>query len=239
MDRHGFLAGVLDVDLEVILHVFADAGEVRHDLDTEPFQVLAVTDPRQLQQLGRVEGAATGDDFLGHDRLRRGALHAEAESALAVLDADRFVALEEDLVGLGPSLERQIAPLLEHGVQVGTGSRQAPGAVHVLVESSKALLLEAIDVVGPAVAGFLTGLQPGVEQWCRRRAAFHRERAVVTPQFGTLVGVEVGAGAEAGLHALEVREAVLVAPRLHAGDAAPLVVIHRVAPLENHAVDAR
>ena len=195
LDRHRFLAGVLDIDLEVILHVLADAGEMRHDLDAEPFQVPAVTDPRQLQQLGRVEGAATGDDFLGRDRLRRSALHAEPESALAVLDADRFVALEQDLVGLGPSLQRQIAPLLEHGVQVGTGSRQAPGAMHVLVESREALLLEAVDVVGPAVTSLLARLQPGVEQWCLSRAAFHRERAIVAAKLSALVRVEVRASA--------------------------------------------
>ena len=43
---------------------------------------------------------------------------------------------------------------------------------------------------------------------------------------------------EAGLHALEIRKAVGVVPRLHPRVGRPTLIVQRVAALEDHAVDA-
>ena len=58
-------AGVLDIDLEVILEVLADARQVVARGDADRAQPPGVTDPRQLQQLRGVEGASTEDDLTG------------------------------------------------------------------------------------------------------------------------------------------------------------------------------
>ena len=47
----GRFAGVLDVDLEVVLQVLADAGQVVHDLDAERRELGRVADAGELEQL--------------------------------------------------------------------------------------------------------------------------------------------------------------------------------------------
>ena len=48
----------------------------------------------------------------------------------------------------------------------------------------------------------------------------------------------VGLGREAILHPPEIRQAVGVRPRIHAGIGRPALEVERVAPLEDHPVDA-
>ena len=67
----GWRAGVLDVDLEVVLQVLAHAGEVVDHGDAERLQLRGVADAGQLEQLRRVDGAAAADDLAGRDPLER------------------------------------------------------------------------------------------------------------------------------------------------------------------------
>ncbi len=69
LQRHRLLAGVLHVDLEVILQVPADGRQVVHDGDVQPGEMRGIADAAELQQLRRVEGPATQDDFAGRHRL--------------------------------------------------------------------------------------------------------------------------------------------------------------------------
>ena len=115
-------------------------------------------------------------------------------------------------------------------VQVGPGRRQPATAVEVAVEPREALLPVAVDVVGQRVAGLLHRVEERAEQRVLGGTALEDQRAVATAPV-------VGAG-EAGLHPLEVRQAVGVVPLLHPGLAGPALVVHRVAPLEDHPVDA-
>jgi hypothetical protein len=64
-------AGVLDVDLQVVLHVLADAREVVDDVDAEGAQFLGIADAGELEQLRGVDGAAAEDDLPGTDLLER------------------------------------------------------------------------------------------------------------------------------------------------------------------------
>ena len=61
---------MLDVDLEVVLEVLADTGEVGHDLDAERPEWAAARRPR-AEQLRRVDRAAGEDDVACEDPLRR------------------------------------------------------------------------------------------------------------------------------------------------------------------------
>ncbi len=117
-------------------------------------------------------------------------------------------------------------------MQVGPGGGQAPTPVHVAVERREALLPVAVHVVGERVARLLHRLEEGAEQRARGRTALQHEGPGVPAE---LVGAVCG---EAAFHALEVGKAVRVVPGLHAGVRRPPLVVERVPPLEDHAVDA-
>ncbi len=175
----------------------------------------------QLQQLRGVDRAAAEDHLAGR--------HPVAAAPTPVLDPGRPGAVEGHLGGQGQGAHGQVGPVHDR-VQVGPGRGQPPAAVHVAVEPGEALLAVAVDVVGERVAGLLHGLEERAEQRVGRRAALQHQRPAAAAPL-------VGAG-QAGLHALEVGQAVRVAPALHALVGGPALVVQRVAPLEDHPVDA-
>ena len=73
---------MLDVDLEVVLEVLADAGQVGDDVDAERAQrSCALPTPGELEELGRVDRAAAEDHLAGEDALAAGAgeLHLDTD----------------------------------------------------------------------------------------------------------------------------------------------------------------
>ena len=117
-------------------------------------------------------------------------------------------------------------------VRLRAALRRRP-SVDVPVERREPLLAIAVDVVGQVVAGLLAGGEERREQRVRGRTTFQDERPVVAaPRV-------VGRGRQAGLHLLEVGQAVGVVPGLHPGIGRPALVVERVAALEDLAVDAR
>ena len=131
-------------------------------------------------------------------------------------------------MGLGPEVEVG-AP--QHRMQVRPGGRQAPPPIDVAIEGVEALLAVAVDVGGQRMSGLLHGLEEGLKQRAGGRTPLELERALPTPPV-VLAG-------QAGLHPLEVGQAMGPVPRLTAGRSRPTVVVHRVAPLEDHPVDGR
>ncbi len=226
-DRHRQLRGVLDVDLEVVLEVLAHARQVVHDRHAVLGEQGLVADAGELEQLGRVDRAAAEDHLAGLDT-------AVAAAGARVVDADGAGAVEADLGGERGGLDVEVLPVA-HRVQVGPGRGPAAAAVDVAVEPREALLPVAVDVVGQRVAGLLRGLEEGAEQRVRRRPALDPERpAAAAP----VVGADSAVLEDQALHALEVGQAVEVVPGLHARVGGPALVVHRVAPLEDHPVDA-
>jgi hypothetical protein len=215
-DRDGLRGAVLDVDLEVVLEVLADPRQVVDDVDPERAQLVRVADARELQQLRRVDRAAAEDHLVRADRL---ALH---------LDADRARPVEDDARDERPRAHLEVRAA-QHGVEVRTRGAQPTAAVDVAVEAREALLLVAVDVGGELVPGLLHGREERLAERVRRRPALEDERPAAAAPL-------VGAG-EAGLHPLEVREAVRVVPLLESRLARPALVVHRVAALEDHPVD--
>ena len=206
----------------VVLEVLADTGQVVHHRDAERFEQIGGPDSRQLEQLGRIEGTAAEDDL--------GAADGLDPAAAPVLDADRPRTFEDHPVHLCPGDHVEIRTG-EHGVEVRASSREPAAAADVLVERRETFLPVPVDVIGAPKPRLDAGVEPGLEQRVEGRPAFEFERAgVATP---------VVAAGEAGLHALEVGQAVGVRPVGHAGPGSPLLEVGRVAALEDHAVDRR
>ena len=180
-----------------------------------------VTDAGQLQQLGAVEGAAAQDHLAG--------AHAAPHPAAAdVVDADAPGAVHPQPGDHRQGLDLEVLAAADR-VEVRAGRGEPPPPVDVAVELREALLAVAVDVVGQREAGLLHRLEEGTEQRRRRRPPLQHQRpGAAAPR--------VGAG-QAGLHPLEVRQAVGVVPALHARLGRPALVVHRVAALEDHPVD--
>src|SRR4029453_10572937 len=105
--------GVLDIDLEVVLQVLADAGQVLDDLDPERAELGRRSDARELEQLRRVDRPAAEPDPPGPRRAR-------AAARARVLDADRTVALEQDAGRKRERLDLEVGPP-HRWMEVGAG----------------------------------------------------------------------------------------------------------------------
>ena len=164
LHRHRLRARVLHVDLEMVLQVLADAGQVVHDVDAERRQLARVADAGELEQLRRVDRAAAEDHLARADRLaadarrrprafprtRRGSTNARQRTSRFGRDIDRM--------------------------EVRARRAQPPAAADRAVELREALLPVAVDVVRQRVAGLLHRLEERVEER-RRRPARARARA--------------------------------------------------------------
>ena len=147
----------------------------------------------------------------------------------AVLDPHGSIAFEHNLVGLGQREQGEVCSV-KHRVQVRTGGAQATASDHVLVEDRETFLLVAVHVARAVETGLRASFEPRVEQWIPGRSGLELERAVLASPFV--------AANQAIFHSFEVRQAVLVRPVLHTRLGGPLVIIHGITPLEDHAVDA-
>ena len=223
LHRHRLGAGVLDVDLQVVLQVAAHSLQPGHHLDPAALQQRRRPHPRQLQHLRGVDRAPAQDHLAGP--------HGPGPAAPAAHHPRRPIALEEDAVDEGAGGQVQVGPV-QHRVEVGPGRAQPPPPVNVAVEGGEALLPVAVDVAGEGVAGLDRRLQEGLEQRAGGRPPLQHQRPVVTPERGAVVG------SQAALHPLEVRQAVGVVPAVHARIAGPPLVVEGVAALEDHPVDA-
>ncbi len=209
---HRLGAGVLDVDLQVVLQVLADAGKVDHGVDSEGVEVPGFAYAGELQQLrGGVDGAAGQDDLAGVDHM--------GLAVAAVGDAGGHRALEVDFGDHRPGEDCEVRTAGVGGADVCPGCREALALVDVSVEGREAFLAVAVDVVGQGVADFLGCLEEGLEERVGGRATFQDERAVVAAQFVIRVRCQ------RVFHLVEVGQAVREIPGIHAGVGAPALVI--------------
>ena len=221
----GGLGGlILDVDLEVVLQVLAHTRQVLDDVNSVLLQNLTVTNAGDFQQLRGIDGAGGQDDLLGVDAV---------DAALPlVLDTDGLLALEEDLGGESAGADLEVLAI-HIGVQVSAGSGPTLAVLNIAVERCEALLAVTVDVIGQVVAGLLYGLEQGLEELGGSRATGEVQRAIVA------TARIVRLSRSGGFHAVEVRQAVGEVPVLHARVLAPLLIVHRVTALVDHAVDGR
>src|SRR5437879_11825022 len=123
----------------MVLQAAPDTGQVLHHRDAERGQLVLRADPRQQQELRRVDRAAAQDD------LARGAGGIDAALA-AEADADGAAALEQDLFGerLGDDLP---VAALHRRAQIADRGRAAPAVARRRLVIADAVLAGAVEIV--------------------------------------------------------------------------------------------
>ena len=128
---------------EVVAVVLADAAQLVLHLDAERLQQLRLADARQLQQMRRLHRSGR-QDHLGV------APHLMRLAVLAILDADRALALQQDACGMGLGLDPQIGPGAR---RIEEGARRGPAPAlllrHLIVAEA---FLPAVVVVADCAA---------------------------------------------------------------------------------------
>src|SRR5690625_186422 len=220
IDADRLCAGMLHVDFQVILEVLAYPRQLVHHFDPSSAQHLRRADPRQLQQLGRVDGAGA-DDYLPAGAQDVGA------AAPRHLDADGPLPLEEHPQGEHAALHRHVRSL-HRRIEVGHGCRPAPALVGRHVHATYAFLLVAVHILGDRIAGLASRLDPGLKE----RIGHLAGRDVLwTLAAAVVVGTQFMV-----LRPAEIGQAVGITPALKAG-LTPTVVVPRVTPHVGHTVD--
>ena len=217
-DRLG--ARVLDVDLQMVLEIAADARQVRHRRDLEPFELVGVADAGQHQQLRRVDRAA------GEDHLALGA-DARGAPALDMIDADCAGALAAHSLRQRAGAHGQVRPAPGR-IQVRARRAPAASAPDRHVHRREPLLLVAVHVGGQRIAGLAPRLDEGLVKGIATGAGRDVQRSVAAPI--------VVAAARAGLGALEIGQDVRVVPARQPA-LRPAIVVAGVAAHVGHPVD--
>ncbi len=227
IQRHRLGAGVLQVHLQVILQILANARQVVDHRDVEAFEQCRRADAGALQHLRRGDGAAAQQHFLACSGLNRGIAVAHQIS-----HAHRTFALEQDAIGECVGDDGQGRTLLGDVQVTARGAGATAFRRNRAVHRAEAFLLVTVEVVGARVTGLHAGFDHGAEQ--RVVAGLgrgHADRAIATVE---VVGTDV-----TGFGFFEVRQAVGVRPVFEAGQLGPAVVVHGVAADIAHAVDQR
>ena len=220
-------AFVLEVHLQVILQVFAHAGQVVHQRNIELLQQLRAAHAGALEDLrGGNRACAQQHLFIRRRSGRDGAF------ALQPLDAHRAFAVENNMIGHGVGADGQVRALFSL-VQIaargaGASALRRDRAVH----RAEAFLLIAVEIVGARVARLHARLHHRLKQ--RVHARFRGSNA-----HRTVAAVIVVRPHVARLCLAVVGQAVEVAPVLKARFFGPVVEIHRVTADVAHAVDQR
>ena len=218
--------GVRDLEdqahLQVVLEVAADAREFVHQRDAEILEQAARADAGELQELGRADGAARQDDLAPRRHIGRPALAAE-------LDAECAAPVEADARRLGVGEDGQVRPTHDRA-QEGFRCVPAHAALLVDVEVAAALVVAAVEVVGPGDADLGRGRPEGLEDL---PAQAHVLDPPLAARAVGLVGalVEVLGAGEGGQHVVPAPAGV--------AELAPVVVVARLAAHVDHAVDRR
>ena len=211
----GMVAGAFadDEQVEVILHVGADAWQVVVYPDADRFQMIGRADAGLQEQLRRADGAG-GDQHL--------ALGANDFAAARGhhLDADRARSLQHDAGNAGAELDRQVLAAADRREIGERGGGAAAIALGQLVETD-AGLLPAVEIVIVGNAEFLPGADIGIADRQGRDRHGDAERPAI--------GMVVVGKALVVLCPLEIGQDRAVIPALAAVFAGPEIVIGRIA----------
>ena len=208
-------------DRVVVAQVLAHPGQRLAHGDPQLAEQPGRPDPRELQELRRVDGPA------GDDHLARRAHHPPLAAA-QILHPDRAVAFEQDPRRVGVRAHVDVAPL-HGGAQVRARGAHPAVAVDAALEVADAFLPLAV-VVG--VARDADALRAGDERLAQRMTPVEildHELAVAAP-------VPVVARPDAAFAAPEVGQHVRIAPPAVA-ELRPGVEVHALAAVVDVAVD--
>src|SRR5262245_16028127 len=199
----------------MVLEVLPDTGQRVHDIDTDRLEVLGIAHAGELEELRRVDRAAAEDHLARRDPLD--------PAPVPDVDADRARAVEHDAQHECATADLEVRAV-RYGMEVRARRAPAAAVADRAVERAEAFLAVPVDVGGALVAGLGRRLEERAEELVRRRPALEDERPARAP-------VEIRPS-HARLHALEVREAVRVAPSLEPRLGRPLLVVEGVPALE-------
>ena len=206
------------------MEVFTHAFPCYHHRNVQRLEQGGVTHAGELQQLGRVDGAAA------QNHLTRGA-HLHANPVVHHLNTDRtrrVRALKQHAGRQGTGAQKHVRAL-HGGAQVGHGGAPASALVNRHVHRTKTFLAVTVHVFGARVAGLLTGLDEGFVERVVTGSGAHVQwaavAAVVVAPFGPCFGLA------------KVRQAMRVTPVGQVVAARPALVIQGVSADVDHAVD--
>ncbi len=219
--RHRIGAGIREIDAEMVLQVRTDAWKVMHRLDPVPGQRRAVADPRQHQELRRVDGAARQDDLPPRRDLALGAAPTQDETGRAAV-------LDHDAAHHGPGPHGQVRARHRRAEEGGRAADPA-AVLHVEVVQPQPYLIGAVEVVvGRSAVRPPGGKEIGVERVLALRPG-HAQRAALAVK-------RIARPLRIVLRPAKIGQHVVVSPAREA-TLRPAVVIGRMAAHVHHAVD--
>ena len=148
----GIVGHVAEHEVRVILQVLSDAGQMMHGGDAVLAKGCAVADAGEHQELRGLERAG------GHDHLAPGADLLQL-LALAVFDADRALAFEQDAGGVRMGLDAQIGAGSHMGVNIGARGAAAFAVLLRQLIDAEAFVFVGVEILAQAELRFLCGLQ--------------------------------------------------------------------------------
>ena len=205
---------------EVIDQIRADARQVVQHGNTDRLQVLGRADPRHLQKLRRVYGAAA-DDHLA-SRLR---LHDLA--AAFILDAGGTAILQQNAPRQSIRLDTQIGAAFR-GTQKGTRGRMADAPIPAHLGIAHAFRFGGVEIGRERDAGLLRGFHETMSE--------RQDRAIILDRHFAVAAAIGVVATDPPFRFGEKRQDIRVAP---AGTShlRPAVVIGRMTAQIQHAVD--
>ena len=234
----GGIADFVDrANLQMVLQVGANAGQVVHHRNALGVQQIGRANARQLQQLGRVDGARAHDHLFGGGDV----LHAVTRPHIHAGAADRAIGLlfGDQAHGLGRGPHLKIGAAIALGAQKGFGGVPAQTVFLVDLKVAHAFVAAGVEVGGGGNARLLRGLRKRIQDVPAQALLFNAPFALAAVQRGKagVVGLAFIQSPVAFMP-LECGQHVVPGPGVIAGQLGPLVVVACLAAHVNHAVDA-
>ena len=188
----GIVGHVAEHEIRMVLQILSDAGQMMHGGDAVPAKRRAVADAGEHQQLRGLERAGR------HDHLTPGADLLQL-LALAVFDADRALAFEQNAAGMGMGLDAQIGAISHMRVDIGAGGAAAFAVLLRQLIDAESLMLLGIKILAQAELRFLRGLQEYLLHGIAAARLVDGERPALAMIFAVEIGI-VFRALEVGQH---------------------------------------
>ncbi|CCK06833.1 protein of unknown function DUF140 [Cronobacter sakazakii 696] len=227
VERNRLFTFVLQIHLQVILQIFADARQIMHHRNIKLFQQFRITDAGTLEDLRRGDSTRAEQHFTARMNLLR-----RVAGTVKIRHTHRAFVLKKNAVGCGMGDDFQVRALFR-GIQIaargaGAAALRRDEAIH----RAEAFLLIAVQIVGTRIT--------------RLHACFYhrREQRVVAWLAGgdadrSVAAVVVVRADIARFRFTVIGQAVEIGPALKARLLRPIVEVHRVAAHIAHAVNQR
>src|SRR5208283_2404552 len=189
----------------------------------EALQRIAIADTGKHENLRRLDGAGTQDDFTA--RAERAQL-----PSLEKLDANRALSREQDAAHARATLDQKTVPLAEMGMNIGArGAPPLPVLLRDLIDT-EALRLGNVEILAVRKLCLTRGLQEELME------------GIVGARLGdvqrTIPAMPVAGEILVALGFLEIRKDFVKAPA-RVAERRPMVVVPSVAAGVDHGVDRR